>query len=164
MSMMRTLVLLSAGAAVGAALGIAYSDATRTKVKKAGKKALKKAKESFHRVPQPQTAVAIPNTLEDYAVLDELVCACADDVRATLFGGGEPDLATWARETMLCVLNELEPDVVWPHVPGDHPSILALQVVVLYEVSRQLQEDTLCLSEPDETMPTPNPGRFVRPR
>jgi len=156
------MVLLGVGAALGVTAGLVYSESTRKKARKGAKKLTTKAQETFHRLPQPQTVVEIPNSLEDYALLDGLVCECSEQVQATL--GAEPELPLWARETAHCVLQKLEPDIAWPPVPGDHPSIYGLQLIVIYEVSRQLQEDTLCLPEPGAEDPTPNPGRFLRPR
>lgn len=147
---------------LGAAAGYAYheSQTVRGAVSK-GKKIVGKATEGA-RLPRPDFRVHLPNSPDDYDTLDEVICECATTVKAD-----EPDIELGALMNAVrdCTLGVLYPDFQWPPIPGDHPTVEQLWIIVSYEVSRSANEGTLCATlQPEEDVEeNPLQTRFIPP-
>lgn len=150
------------GAVLGILAGYAYSQSqvVQAKTKKAKKK-IKEATEDF-RLPRPDFKVHLPNSAEDYDILDEVICECA----AQLQSEGQDLSDEFMTSVRNCVLAELYPDFEWPPVSGDHPTVQQLWTIVSYEVVRSATEGTLCVednAEEEDIEENPLRVQFISP-
>lgn len=125
--------------------------ATRSEVRRAAARAKKKLAlpEGLSRLPRPDYAVEIPQTIEDHSAVDILICeAFINQVQR----GDE----------YLYVLKELYPDFEWPAIYADHPTTQQLQGIVRFRVD---QAYAVIPSDPHSSKAkfcaeVPKPGTF----
>lgn len=112
---MRAIWAVAAGTVVGGALGYAIVRDARAH------EALSKAVENV-RLPEPDFAMQVPTTAQEFETLQGLVCTC---MREHPPQEGRP-LDEIADEMTLCVARRLYRSFAWPPVTGDHPTVSEL--------------------------------------
>jgi hypothetical protein len=137
-------VKIGLGIAAAAAAGFAggYYFATS----RAGKKAIDVGDEVITnaglRLPQPDYAMMVPETADEFATLDDLVCQCGAPIVARAHTEDSPELV--ADEIRDCVANMLYPDFPWPPMAGDHPTSEQLYTELGLIARRALATATIC--------------------
>lgn len=81
---------------------------------------------AYHRDPLPQFKIEIPSG-GNIDIVDDAICNVLDDLPGELQQSDLKDLE-------VLVLHQLMPDVDWPAVPGDHPTIFQLEGMVHFAV------------------------------
>lgn len=100
----------------------------------------------YYRDPMPNVQVAVPTGTEEYEILDAEICATIEAFETT----PEPS------EIALTVLEVRAPQAQWPTVPGDNPTLIALQTLVGFRVNQ------VATSNPNKT-PQENLTDFCLP-
>jgi hypothetical protein len=133
------------GLIVGLVLG-ALLGAASTK-----KKPIAKKKKTTQALVKGQTQVIpLPQTQEDFEVLDEVICTCAQKIEQELPEEAKTNVHQLVESTRLCVAQELYPEVQWPPGPGDDTTIERFWFILTYEIGRAAIEGTLCPPEENE--------------
>lgn len=153
----KTLVILALGAVAGYVIYDKTREAKRleaakkaigeaaSRAEKAVGEAASKVEEATEdlRVPRPDFRVHLPDSESDFAALAELICDCAKEADAQ----GELPFDEFVRTTRDCVMQALYPGFEWPPVPGDHPTVQHLWLIVTYEVQKGAINGTICTEE-----------------
>lgn len=79
-----------------------------------------------YRPPMPQTAVSVPSNMTERKALDDTICEAV----VSFAESPEPG------DVVLATLEAWAPDGEWPAVPGDHPTMHALQAMVSMRVEQ----------------------------
>lgn len=126
------------GAILGALGGYVYTSSPSFRKQLSGKsKKFKQLGDGF-RMPLPSTSVDLPEDLEDFQLIDEVICECVSELADQLPADTKPeDLPTIFQ---LCVAGKFyaPEEVPWPPVPGDHPSIHELWAMLGFRIRRLL--------------------------
>ncbi|MDP3909290.1 MAG: hypothetical protein Q8Q14_02775 [Gemmatimonadales bacterium] len=117
--MIGKLIIIGAG---GVTLGVLAMRAGLFEDTKKGALARKKLGEQFRRLPLPHLQLVLPTTRDDLAGLDDALCEC---VRAS---GASPQMAdadflAMGPEIQKCTAALLFPEIDWPPVHSDNPSL-----------------------------------------
>jgi len=106
------------------------------------------------RLPDPSYKPRVPDTAEDFSLLDDIVCECAGPVIDAVVdaAAGDATMETIVDAVRLCVAKELHPDFAWPPVFGDHPSATQLWGELAVLIRRAVLEGRC-----DRVIPTPVP-------
>jgi hypothetical protein len=134
----------------GAGLGVGYWIATT----KSARDAADKLTQGW-RIPQPDFRVHVPEEPNDFQRLDDEICDCAEPILAEV--AEDADFSVVIDEIRLCVARRLYPDLEWPPVPGDHPSVAQLWSEVGFMVRRAIITDMVCDSPIAPPHPIPIP-------
>lgn len=141
------------GLAAGSALG--YYIATTHR----GRSAIKAVEDAVSGVrrPEPGYAMEIPETEEQFNLLDELVCECGAPVVDA--AKDEDTVFSVVSKIQSCMARELYPDFPWPPIPGDHPTVSQLYAELSVIARRSLAIAEICPRPippiPDLPYPTP---------
>lgn len=120
-----------AGSMFGAAVAYALVDDAKTK-------ALIERGRQFGlplRLPQPGFAMQLPTSAEEFALLEEQLCACVasyarpsdgDPTLSDADYGAPPTQDELVGHMASCGANHLYPNFPWPPITGDHPSVAEL--------------------------------------
>lgn len=125
----------------GILAGYVYSESRQLqRVAARGRKAIGKATEGV-RLPMPDFAMKLPSSVEDFDLLDQVICDCANQIQAA-----QPDMEFNAMIVAVrdCVAEAIYPDFPWPPIPGDHTTVSQFWTVLGYEVGRSAVEGSLC--------------------
>jgi hypothetical protein len=94
------------------------------------------------RLPQPSLKMVIPETLEEFKLIDEIVCEKAEPLVTHAPPG------TTAHEVIedlhKQIALELYPDFPWPPMSGDHPTISQLWTELGYVARRAIVTGEIC--------------------
>ncbi len=137
-----------AGVAVGGTVGylVASSRAARTIAEQTG---LDK-----WRLPDASYKAHIPDSSDDFKLLDDVICECYDPVVEAAADDATLDEVVDA--IRLCVAKELHPDFEWPPAFGDHPNATQLWSELAVLVRRSVL-DGRCERELPDPLPIPFP-------
>ncbi len=102
------------------------------------------------RLPDPSYKPHVPDTAEEFELLDEIMCECAEPILDA--ASDDDSLETVVDEVRLCVAKELHPDFAWPPAIGDHPSATQLWSELAVLCRRTVLEDRC-----GRVIPTPIP-------
>lgn len=139
------LVLVGVSAVVvGGVVGYAIAQ-TRT-AKKAIDDAGKATGGLGIRLPDPSYAMLVPESDEEFATLDDLICECGGPIVA----GADPEsfVDDIVGEIRDCVAERLYPDFPWPPMSGDHPTAAKLYGELEVLARRALATATICPPAP----------------
>lgn len=129
-----------------AGLGVGYWIATTKEAREAADELTK-----GWRLPEPNFRVHLPEIPDDFQRLDDEICDCAEPMLEEI--PDDADFTVVVDEIRLCVARRLHPDLEWPPVPGDHPSVAQLWSEIGFMVRRALVTDSIC----DSPVPPPHP-------
>lgn len=108
-------------AGVGLTLGLIAAQAGLLEGPKA-RRARRKLGEAFRRIPLPHLELHLPTTRLEIDDLDDTLCECATNSGAGV-GMTEREFFSLLPAVQKCTADLLFPDVDWPPVHSDHPSI-----------------------------------------
>jgi hypothetical protein len=94
------------------------------------------------RLPDADFRVHLADTPDDFQRIDDEVCECAENVLAE--AADDADLAILIDEVRLCVAHRLHPDLEWPPVPGDHPTVGQMWTELGVIARRAIVTETAC--------------------
>lgn len=116
-----------------------------------GMRAIKAVEEGDIRLPRPSYAVELPYSEEQFAILDELVCECADPLVRNVDETTTVDELTEAVKD--CMATELYPDFDWPPVSGDHPTVSQLYAELGVLARKALMTNEICPAQVNPRTP-----------
>lgn len=149
--MNRKMLLIAAGAVVaGGAIG--YAIAHTRAARKALDTASKTIGDTGLRLPEPGYAMVLPESDDDFATLDEVICECGSGIVSA--ADPEDFVDDIVGEIRDCVAERLYPDFPWPPMTGDHPTTAKLYAELEVLARKALATATICPEAPVQTGPT----------
>lgn len=115
-----------------------------------GARARKELGEQFRRIPLPHLKIVLPATWDDLAQLDDALCECVSTSGAAA-DMNEVALLEVGPEIQKCTAALLFPEIDWPPVHSDHPSIHQYWAIIDQRYRRLVLEGDivpLCLEGP----------------
>lgn len=134
----KVALALAAGIAVGGGLGYLVANTRK------GEELLDDLDDDIDhwRLPDPSFAVRVPQSLEEFQILDDLVCECgAPLIEAADPSANADDVILKLRD---CLAKELYPAFKWPPVPGDHPTVSQFWAELGVLARRAVVTGTIC--------------------
>lgn len=164
------MIRLIIGAVLGALGAYTYATSPRFQRQVEGKKKKLKELGTGFRLPDPSKVVDLPEDLEDMNLVDDLICECAENLRAQ-----QPQILQDPEATIavlqLCAASLFyDPEeVAWPPVAGDHPTVHQLWGILGFRARRLVvrgELEQICFtggSHPQPPQPPPTPPGGLRP-
>lgn len=97
------------------------------------------------RLPQPSTKMMLAEDLDEFALLDELVCEIGEPLVYDAPPGTTADEVV--RELQKRIALELYPDFPWPPMSGDNPTVEQLWHELGFLARRAVVTGSICESE-----------------
>lgn len=100
------------------------------------------------RLPQPATKMMLAEDLDEFALLDELVCELGEPLVYDAPPGTTADEVV--RELQRRIALELYPDFPWPPMSGDNPTVEQLWHELGFLARRAVVTGSICESEQEQ--------------
>lgn len=100
------------------------------------------------RLPQPSTKMMVAEDLDEFTLLDELVCEIGEPLISDAPPGTTADEVV--RDLQKRIALELYPDFPWPPMSGDNPTVEQLWHELGFLARRAVITGSICESEKEQ--------------